>query len=65
MSDYTVTVDKKKKTLTIVLPLEDKPTPSASGKNLTIASTHGTQRTSELYDGKPITIGVNAFIPPR
>lgn len=63
MPEPTVTVDKKKKTLTIVLPLEERPMLSASGKNYTIASTRGNYRSGELYDGKPITIGVNAYYP--
>lgn len=65
MSDITVSIDKKKKTLTIVLPMEDSPQLSASGKNYTLASTRGNHKSSELYNGKPITIGVNAYIPAK
>ena len=63
MSDISVTVDTKKKTLTIVLPLQ-KPTPSASGKNLTVSTTRGNLTTDVEIDGKPVTIGVNAYIRP-
>lgn len=40
----------------------ETPTPSASGKNLVVASTRGNLRTDVLVDGKPVTIGLNAFI---
>lgn len=59
-----VTVNEKAKTLTIVLPLET-PTPSASEKNLTIASTRGNFASAATLKGKTITIGVNAYIPNR
>jgi len=39
-----------------------KPTPSASGKTLVIASTHGNQPTAAQVDGKPVVIGLNAYI---
>jgi hypothetical protein len=48
----------------ITLPLE-KPTPSASGKTLVVASTHGNQRTTVEIDGKPVTVGVNAYISAK
>lgn len=48
-------------TLIIRLPLES-PRPSASGKTLVVASSHGNKATSAQVDGKNITIGVNAYI---
>jgi len=39
-----------------------KPTPSASGKTLVIASSHGNQPTAAQVDGKPVIIGLNAYI---
>ena len=48
-------------TLVIRLPLQT-PTPSASGKTLVVATTHGNQRTDALAHGVPVTIGVNAYI---
>lgn len=39
-----------------------EPTPSASGKTLVVASTHGNVVTDVLIDGKPVTIGLNAYI---
>jgi len=49
------------KTLTIVIELQ-APTPSASGKTLVVASTRGNLKTAVLIDGKPVTIGLNAYI---
>lgn len=37
--------------------------PSKTGKSLVVASTRGYLRTEAKVDGKPITIGFNAFIP--
>lgn len=57
----TATINEKANTLTIVLPLQP-PTPSASGKTLVVASTRGNIPTTAIVNGKPITIGVNAYI---
>jgi hypothetical protein len=40
----------------------EKPTPSASGKTLVVASTHGNTVTSAEVDGKPVVVGLNAYI---
>jgi hypothetical protein len=48
--------------LTITIAVEDTPRPSASGKTIVIASTHGNQSTPVLVDGKPLTIGLNAYV---
>ena len=62
-SEINVKVDTKAKTLTITLPLEENPVASKSGKNLTVASTRGNFRSDAEVDGKPVTVGVNAYIP--
>jgi hypothetical protein len=49
----------------IIMAELETPTPSASGKNLVIASTRGNMRTDVLIDGKPLTIGLNAYIPTK
>ena len=54
-----VTLNEKAGTLTVVLPLT--PGPSKSGKSLVIASTRGNQTTTAVFDGKPVTLGVNAY----
>ena len=38
------------------------PTPSASGKTLVVATTHGNVTTECLVDGKKVVIGLNAYI---
>jgi hypothetical protein len=52
------------KTLTITLDIDAPPRPSASGKTLVVASSHGNQATTATVNGKPVTIGVNAYIRP-
>lgn len=47
--------------LIIEIDLQE-PTPSASGKTLVVATSHGNQQTKAMYDGQPITIGLNAYI---
>ena len=56
-------VEIKDNKLCIEIDLET-PTPSASGKTLVVASTHGNTVTSATIDGKPIIIGLNAYIKP-
>ncbi|MGI6419572.1 MAG: hypothetical protein ACOX1P_28360 [Thermoguttaceae bacterium] len=56
-----LTIDEKERTMTIVMDLEE-PTPSSSGKTLVVASTRGNMQTDAMLDGKPVIIGVNAYI---
>jgi hypothetical protein len=51
-------------TLVIRLPLYPKPTPSATGKTLVVASTRGNHTTDVKIDGSPVVIGVNAYVKP-
>jgi len=46
----------------IVTMTMTEPTPSASGKTLSVASSKGNKVTEAMVDGKPITIGLNAYI---
>jgi len=39
-----------------------EPTPSSSGKTLVVATSHGNQTTSAMFEGQPIIIGLNAYI---
>jgi len=48
--------------LVLTLPINPTPAPSASGKTLVVASSHGNLTTSVLIDGKPVVVGVNAYI---
>ncbi len=38
------------------------PTPSKQGKTLIVATSHGNQPTGAAVEGKPVIIGVNAYI---
>lgn len=58
-----MTVEIKGDKLCIEIDLQ-KPTPSASGKTLVVASTRGNVATEAIIDGKPVTIGLNAYIYP-
>ncbi len=49
--------------LHIEIPLHE-PRPSASGKTLTVATSRGNQPTGATINGKPLIIGVNAYIKP-
>ena len=54
-------VEIKGKELIITVEMQP-PTPSASGKTLVIASSHGNQTTNAIIDGKPVIVGLNAYI---
>jgi hypothetical protein len=54
-------IDEEAKTLTLVLKLQE-PTPSASGKTLVVASTHGNVPAAVKIDGHDVIVGVNAYI---
>jgi len=56
-----ITVKIENNKLIITADLET-PTPSASGKTLVVASTRGNKVTDVMIDGKPVTIGLNAYI---
>jgi hypothetical protein len=53
----------KGKELIITIPLED-PKPSASGKTLVVASSRGNTTTAATVNGKPVIVGLNAYIKP-
>ncbi|HXY55469.1 MAG TPA: hypothetical protein VEM40_12445 [Nitrospirota bacterium] len=40
----------------------ETPTPSASGKTMVVASTRGNKETDVMINGKPLIIGLNAYI---
>ncbi len=58
-----MTVEIKNNKLYIEIDLE-KPVRSSSGKTLVVASTRGNVETTAEVDGKPVTIGLNAYIKP-
>jgi len=54
-------VTQKGNKLIIELDMQ-KPTPSASGKTLVVATTRGNQVSELQVDGKAVMVGVNAYI---
>jgi len=54
-------VEVKDGNLVITIPMQT-PTPSSTGKTLVVATSHGNVVTAATVDGKPITVGVNAYI---
>ena len=51
--------------LILEIELNEHPTPSASGKTLVVASTHGNIATTATVNGKPVIVGLNAYIKPN
>ncbi len=49
--------------LVIEIPLNAVPVPSTSGKTLVVASTHGNKVTAAQINGRPVVVGLNAYIP--
>ncbi len=47
--------------LVITIDMQE-PAPSASGKTMVVASSHGNQATTAQVNGQPVTIGLNAYI---
>jgi hypothetical protein len=56
-----LTVNREGDMLVIRIPI-GKPTPSASGKTLVVASTRGNQKTGVQIEGKDLYLGVNAYV---
>ena len=55
-----MSINQKAKTLTVTLPLSVGP--SKSGKTTVIASSRGNQTFKDVtFDGKPVTVGLNAY----
>jgi hypothetical protein len=55
-----VTIENKE--LVIRIPVQTTPQPSKSGKTLIVATSNGNVATSCIVDGKPVVIGLNAYI---
>ena len=58
--EMTATIDGE--TLVLRIPMDSPPRPSASGKTLVVASSHGNRPMDIEIQGRPITVGVNAYI---
>lgn len=50
--------------LIIKIPVTE-PTLSATGKTLSVASSHGNKETTAMVQGKPVIVGVNAYIKAK
>lgn len=48
--------------LTIEIPANANPVASKTGKSLVVASTQGNKATALIVNGKPVVIGLNAYI---
>ena len=48
--------------LIVEIEINKQPVPSASEKTLVVASTRGNVSTDVMVEGKPLTIGLNAYI---
>ncbi len=57
-----VTIDSKAKTMTIVIPINDPPVESSTGRTLSVASSHGNKETEVKVNGLPVYVGLNAYI---
>ena len=57
-----MTAEIKDGILHIVIPVQDPPQPSKSGKTLVVASTYGNLTTTAEVDGKQLVISLNAYI---
>jgi hypothetical protein len=60
-----LTAKIEKGNLVITIPMNAHPTPSASGKTLVVASSHGNQKSDLVIDGKNVVIGVNAYVTAK
>lgn len=62
-----VTLDKARSVLIVEIEVQVNGDsvnthPSGSGKTQIVASTNGNQATSCIVNGKPLTVGMNAYI---
>lgn len=60
---YGLSVSIADGVMTVRIPVKDKLEASSTGKTLSVASTHGNIKTECMVNGKPLTIGLNAYIP--
>ena len=61
MKGFMMKVEIKGNQLILTVEMQT-PAPSASGKTLVVASSHGNQPTTAIIDGKPVVVGFNAYI---
>lgn len=57
-----MTAEIKNGKLIVTIDVKNPPLPSKTGKSLVVASTFGNLPTTALVNGKPVIIGLNAYI---
>lgn len=57
-------VEIKDGKLIITVPVNKPLVRSASGKTLLVASSNGNVATTAVVDGKPVVVGLNAYVKP-
>ena len=57
-----VSIKEKNGVSTLVIEAPVPLRPSKSGKTLLVASSGGNVTTTAMVDGKPVTVGLNAYI---
>ena len=62
MTNIEVKIEKQGTVEMLVITIPIHKQPSASGKSTVVASTHGNQPTAVQIDGKPVILGLNAYI---
>jgi hypothetical protein len=60
--DLIVKVTIENGELVIRIPVENPPRLSSSGKTLIVATSSGNKATAATVDGKPVIVGLNAYI---
>jgi hypothetical protein len=48
--------------LVIRIPINKPLVPSKSGKSLVVASSNGNKQTAVLVEGRPVVVGINAYV---
>ncbi len=61
-STKTMNATLENNLLVVRIPINAVPTPSASGKTLSVASSGGNKATTVMVAGQPVIIGLNAYI---
>ena len=62
---HSITIDRKKKTLTITLPLFPEPRLSGTGRSHVIAETTNFVKGDAVIDGKHVQVRAIAILPLR
>lgn len=64
MTKVSVSEENGVRYMTIVLPMEQRPRPSTSGKTMVVATTNGFMPVECEIDGRQVSISVNACVKP-